>query len=101
MGLIDVPQEVLDNLAGRLRHTRRPPVQTAADGPPGGQPHEDPATFARIDELIGHWPDWDWRALERRINAIPQQRIVVDGASPIGTWTGSSPGSASPGCSTS
>jgi hypothetical protein len=80
MGLIDVPQAVLDDLADRLRRTRRPPAQTGPDGPPGGQPHEDPATLARIDELIGRWRDsYDWRALERRINAVPQQRVVVDG----------------------
>jgi hypothetical protein len=78
--VIDVAQDVLDDLAARLRNTRRPPAQTGPDGPPGGQPHEDPATFARIDELIGRWRDtYDWRALERRINAVPQDRIVVDG----------------------
>lgn len=78
--MIDVPHEVLDDLADRLRRTRRPPGQTGPDGPPGGQPHEDPATLARIDELIGRWRDsYDWRALESRINTVPQDRIVVDG----------------------
>jgi microsomal epoxide hydrolase len=77
--VIDVPQEVLDDLDERLRRTRRPPAQTGPDGPPGGRPHEDPATLARIDELIGRWGAYDWRALEQKINAVPQDRIEVDG----------------------
>jgi pimeloyl-ACP methyl ester carboxylesterase len=78
--MIDVSQEVLDDLADRLRRTRRPPAQTGPDGPPGGQPHEDPATLRRIEELIDRWRDtYDWRALERKINAVPQDRVVVDG----------------------
>jgi pimeloyl-ACP methyl ester carboxylesterase len=78
--VIEVSPEVLDDLAERLRRTRRPPLQTGPDGPPGGQPHEDPATLRRIEELIDRWRDgYDWRALERRINAVPQDRIVVDG----------------------
>jgi pimeloyl-ACP methyl ester carboxylesterase len=77
---VAVPDEVLADLAARLRRSRRPPGQTGPDGPPGGQPHEDPGTLARIDELIGRWGDgYDWRALERRINAVPQYRVTVDG----------------------
>jgi pimeloyl-ACP methyl ester carboxylesterase len=77
---IAVPDEVLADLATRLQRTRRPPGQTGPDGPAGGPPHEDAATLARIEELIGRWRDgYDWRALERRINAVPQYRVTVDG----------------------
>jgi len=77
---VAVPEDVLADLADRLRRTRRPPAQTGPDGPPGAQPHEDPATLRRIDALIDRWRDgYDWRALERRINEFPQHRVTVDG----------------------
>ena len=77
---IAVPDETLADLNDRLRRTRRPPEQTGPDGPPGSRPHEDDATMRRIAELIERWRDgYDWRALEARINAVPQYRITVDG----------------------
>ena len=77
---VAVPDDVLADLADRLRRTRRPPEQTGPDGPPGAAPHEDPATLRRIGDLIDRWRDgYDWRALERRINDIPQYRVTVEG----------------------
>jgi pimeloyl-ACP methyl ester carboxylesterase len=67
---IAVPDEVLDDLAARLARSRTPP---RFDGPESG-------TTERIAELIGHWrTGYDWRAHERRLNAVPQHRAVVDG----------------------
>jgi pimeloyl-ACP methyl ester carboxylesterase len=70
---IDVPASVLADLDARLAHSRvpSPPV------PDGG---EAPQTLRRIAELIGYWRDgYDWRAQERRLNAVPQYRASVDG----------------------
>ena len=77
---VAVPDETLADLTDRLRRTRRPPEQTGPDGPPGGRPHEDGATVRRIGHLIERWRDgFDWRALEARINTVPQYRVTVGG----------------------
>ena len=63
---VAVPDDVLADLADRLRRTRRPPEHTGPDGPPGAAPHEDPATLRRICDLIDRWRDgYDWRAWKR------------------------------------
>jgi pimeloyl-ACP methyl ester carboxylesterase len=73
---IDIADEVLADLAARLRHARRPPAQTGSDG----TPFETAALLGRIDELVAYWRDgYDWRAHERRINAVPQYLTTVDG----------------------
>jgi pimeloyl-ACP methyl ester carboxylesterase len=71
---IDIADTVLDDLAARLERTRlpSPPI------PGGGEAAE---TVRRIEELIAYWRDgYDWRAQERRLNAVPQYRATVDGA---------------------
>jgi pimeloyl-ACP methyl ester carboxylesterase len=70
---VAVPDAVLDDLAARLERVRIP----SAAVPAGGESAE---TVARIEELIGYWrTGYDWRAAERRLNALPQYRAVVDG----------------------
>jgi pimeloyl-ACP methyl ester carboxylesterase len=70
---IAIPGTVLDDLAERLRRAR-PPVPPVTDG------DESPHTIARIDELVAHWRSgFDWRAAERRLNALPHFRADVDG----------------------
>lgn len=62
---IDVPQDVLDDLTDRLRRARftRPVV----DGWGGGVDPE------YLKSLVDYWAnDFDWRAVERRLNAYPQ-----------------------------
>lgn len=68
---IAVPDDVLDDLAGRLARVRAPSALRAG---------ESAETVARIEELIAYWrTGFDWRAVERRLNALPQYRAVVDG----------------------
>jgi pimeloyl-ACP methyl ester carboxylesterase len=77
---VAVPDEVLDDLAARLARTRRPPGQSVTDSDPGEQPDEADETLDRIAQLVEYWRDsYDWRAQERRINAVPQYRTTVDG----------------------
>ena len=71
---IDIADTVLGDLAARLERSRlpSPPI------PGGGEAAE---TIRRIEELIAYWRDgYDWRAQERRLNAVPQYRATVDGA---------------------
>jgi pimeloyl-ACP methyl ester carboxylesterase len=68
---IAVPDAVLDDLAARLARVRAPAAIPAG---------ESAETVARIEELIAYWRDgYDWRAAERRLNAVPQYRAVVGG----------------------
>ncbi|THV28458.1 epoxide hydrolase family protein [Glycomyces paridis] len=74
---IHVPQADLDDLRGRLAHTRWP------DPVPG---RDDPADFSRgiplayLKDLAEHWRDgFDWRAQEAELNRHEQFTTVVDG----------------------
>src|SRR3569833_2928993 len=70
---IDVPEAVLDDLAARLKHAR-PPSPPLLDGGEGAE------TIKRVEELVAYRRDgYDWRAQERRLNALPQRRALVDG----------------------
>jgi pimeloyl-ACP methyl ester carboxylesterase len=68
-----VPQGELDDLRERLRRTRWPerePVDDWSQGTP----------LAYVRELCDHWAErYDWRATERRLNALGQQRAELDG----------------------
>jgi pimeloyl-ACP methyl ester carboxylesterase len=77
---IAVLDEVLDDLARRLAAARLPPPQSVADREPGDPAGEEEATIERIVQLLAYWRDgYDWRAQERRLNALPQFRAKVDG----------------------
>jgi len=70
---IRVPDGALADLQVRLRRTRWPGPETATDWSQGV-----PLMFLR--DLVGHWEtDYDWRAVEKRLGALPQFRTVVDG----------------------
>jgi epoxide hydrolase len=70
---VDVPQVALDDLAGRLRRTRWPDELPGA-GAAYGQP------AARIKALTRYWQEeFDWRAVEARLNTYPQFRADLDG----------------------
>ena len=70
---VDVPQDDLDDLAERLRRTRWPD-----DRPGPGATYGQPA--ARILALTTYWrEEFDWRAVEARLNAYPQFRADLDG----------------------
>lgn len=69
----DVGEVELDELRRRARETRFPlPIGDAAA--------ESGLTLERLSELVAHWGgDFDWRAVEGRLNAVPQFTATVDG----------------------
>ena len=70
---IDVPQEVLDDLAVRLADTRWP------DGIPGaGWDYGTDPAYLR--DLVAYWrTEYDWRAQERALNEFNHFRADVNG----------------------
>jgi Epoxide hydrolase N terminus len=67
-----VPDDVLDDLADRLRRTRftRPTASAWRAG-------IDPDC---LRELVTYWrTDFDWRAQERELNAVAHYTVVLDG----------------------
>jgi pimeloyl-ACP methyl ester carboxylesterase len=70
-----VPDDVLADLAQRLRHTRWPDQIT-------GTAWEYGTDLDYLRDLVGYWADgFDWRAVEARINGWPQGRATIDGQS--------------------
>ena len=68
-----MPQEDLDDLLGRVARTRWPDELDDA-----GWDYGVPGRYVR--ELADHWLHrFDWRAVERRLNAYPQYRTEIDG----------------------
>ncbi len=72
---ISVPQADLDDLRERLARTR-----WARDLPGAGWERGVPTSYLR--ELAGYWAkEYDWRAHEAALNALPQFITTIDGAS--------------------
>jgi len=72
---IQVPEAVLEDLRERLARTRFPDQVNDADWSWG-------TDLETLRELCRYWrEDFDWRAQEARLNAIPQVRTVIDGLS--------------------
>jgi hypothetical protein len=70
---VEVPQEELDDLRGRIQATRWPERETVADASQGVQ-------LATIQELARYWAtDYDLRRFETRLNALPQCMAEIDG----------------------
>jgi pimeloyl-ACP methyl ester carboxylesterase len=70
---IDITDDDLDDLRARLTRTRRPDALADAAWSDGIVPR-------RLDELVRRWrDDFDWRAVERRLNAFPQITSTIDG----------------------
>ncbi|MDG4827009.1 epoxide hydrolase [Asanoa sp. WMMD1127] len=71
--LVDVPDAVLADLRARIRATRWPP-------PAPGTPWEQGTDLDYLRELLAYWADgFDWRAVERGLNAYPQFVASVSG----------------------
>ena len=72
---LDVPEAVLEDLRARLDRARLP------DQIPGTE--WDYGTDAvYLKELCAYWRDhFDWRAVEKRLNATPQFTTEIDGQS--------------------
>jgi pimeloyl-ACP methyl ester carboxylesterase len=70
---IDVPERDLQDLRERLNDTRWPERETVADWSQGV-----PLDYLR--DVCRYWAsDYDWRASEERLNALPQFRTEIEG----------------------
>jgi pimeloyl-ACP methyl ester carboxylesterase len=70
---IEVPQEDLDELRRRITTTRWPSKELVDDRSQGVQ-------LATMQALSRYWTmDYDWRACEARLNALPQFTTEIDG----------------------
>jgi pimeloyl-ACP methyl ester carboxylesterase len=70
---IAMPDTELDDLRSRLTHTRWPEAQPV-DGWQQGVPLD------YLTALCDYWArDYDWRATETRLNAVPQIVTTIDG----------------------
>jgi pimeloyl-ACP methyl ester carboxylesterase len=69
----DMPDEAIADLRRRVAATRWPHKELVADRSQGVQ-------LATSQELAGYWAaDYDWRACEARLNALPQFKTEIDG----------------------
>jgi pimeloyl-ACP methyl ester carboxylesterase len=70
---IQIEAEVLSDLRDRIRRTRWP-------DPAPGTPWEQGTDLQYLKQLLAYWADgFDWRAQERRLNAVNQFRADLDG----------------------
>ena len=70
---IKIPEEELVDLRRRLKATRWPDRETVTDASQGVQ-------LATIQTLARYWAtEYDWRACEARLNAVPQFITEIDG----------------------
>jgi pimeloyl-ACP methyl ester carboxylesterase len=70
---IHVADEVLSDLATRIRNTRWP-------DPAPGAPWAQGTDRTYLKRLLGYWADgFDWRAQERRLNTFRHFRAEIDG----------------------
>jgi pimeloyl-ACP methyl ester carboxylesterase len=70
---VHVPEEDLVDLRRRVAATRWPPQELVADRSQGVQ-------LATMRELTRYWTtEYDWRAGEARLNALPQFKTEIDG----------------------
>jgi pimeloyl-ACP methyl ester carboxylesterase len=69
---IEIPQEALDDLHARLANTRYP-----AAAPGDAWSYGTPVTY--LQDMVARWLEFDWRAQEARMNAVPQYLTEIDG----------------------
>jgi epoxide hydrolase len=69
---VEVPQADLDDLADRLARTRLPRPAPDDDWTYGTPNHY-------LSAMVEQWRTFDWRAQEKRINALPQHLTEIDG----------------------
>lgn len=70
---VEVPQQVLDDLTGRLQHTRWP-------GEPEGSGWHFGTSESYLQELVSYWlTEYDWRKHEALLNKYPQYIADVNG----------------------
>jgi len=70
---VDMPDEAIADLRRRIAATRLPGKELVDDRSQGVQ-------LATIQELARYWTaEYDWRACEARLNALPQFTTEIDG----------------------
>ncbi|MGC4809542.1 epoxide hydrolase family protein [Micromonospora sp. DT228] len=70
---LDTPEEAIADLRRRITATRWPTRELASDRSQGVQ-------LATVQELARYWAtDYDWRACETKLNALPQYTTYIDG----------------------
>jgi len=70
---VDIQDEALEDLRGRIAATNWPEQETVADQSQG-------VPLAMIQKLARYWmTDYDWRKCEARLNALPQFMTEIDG----------------------
>jgi len=70
---VDMPDEAIADLRRRIAATRLPSKELVDDRSQGVQ-------LATSRELARYWTtDYDWRACEKRLNALPQFTTEIDG----------------------
>jgi pimeloyl-ACP methyl ester carboxylesterase len=70
---VDIPEEELAELRRRIAAARWPSRELVADRSQGVQ-------SATLQELARYWAtDYDWRACEAKLNALPQFTTEIDG----------------------
>ncbi|MEV7982718.1 alpha/beta fold hydrolase [Streptomyces sp. NPDC086519] len=70
---LHAPEALLKDLRRRLADVRLPEPETVGDNSQGVQ-------LARLTSLLRYWrTTYDWRRLERRLNALGQYRTEIDG----------------------
>ena len=71
---VEIPQAEIEALRARIGAARLPSRELVDDRSQGVQ-------LATIQELARYWAtDYDWRACEARLNALPMFRTEIDGA---------------------
>ena len=71
--IVDIPQEAIDELRRRIASTNWPEKETVPDQSQG-------VPLAMMQALATYWAtDYDWRACEARLNALPQFITEIDG----------------------
>ena len=70
---VEIPEEELADLRGRIAATRWPGRELVEDRSQGVQ-------LATVQELARYWAgEYDWRRCETRLNALPQFLTRIDG----------------------
>ena len=70
---VEIPEAEIEALRARVVATRWPSKELVQDGSQGVQ-------LATLQELACYWAaDYDWRACEARLNALPQFTTEIDG----------------------
>jgi epoxide hydrolase len=72
--VVEIPQAELDDLRARLDRTRYAPA-----APGDSWEYGTPVSY--LQDMVERWKDFDWRAVEDRVNAYPNFTTEIDGQS--------------------